>query len=343
MMHGDESPAPPAAPTIIQAPQPLQQTASEAADAQVEAFGKLIPLLPQYAQTLTDIQKTQAPQMSQINIDQQKQYGPQLIQAAIDNLKLADPTGLAAREALGKRVLGGLGDDQFGKLSDSERRQAEQDIRAGQVARGGGTALSDTLDEAISKYNLGNQRQQQQLSNVGSFLAGTPPQASFGSLNQAGQTAPVGTQNVSGFSSSMFPSTNSLIDNQSRNYNTYAGFASNQNQYNLGVAKYNQDYSSNPFMTGIGVASGVLGNVMGGMAGCWVADEIYGKTAAKTLTLRAYVKKHTNDNSVLGTFCREYLKHGIDWAESIKTNLNLREEAREIWDELYNDALKEAA
>lgn len=341
-MSGDESPPPPAAPTIIQSPQPLSQTASEAADAQVEAFGKLIPLLPQYAQTLTDIQRSQAPQMSQINLQNQQQYGPQLIQAALDNLKMADPTGLAVRNEMGKKALAGLGDDQFGKLSDSERRQAEQDIRAGQVARGGGTALSDTLDEAIQKYNLGVNTQQRQLSNAGSFLNGSTPQAQFGSLNQAGQTAQTGTQNVGGFSSGLFPSTNSLIQNQASNYGTYAGFANGMNNYNLGVANYNQQYSSNPFLTGIGVASGVAGNVMGGMmGGCWVAEELYGKDDSKTHRVRAYVKKHLEDVSKLGEFCREYLKKGIGWAKEVEESKVARAKALVFWNGLNDMAIEE--
>lgn len=340
---GDESPPPPPAPVIIQPPQPVTQTASESADAQVEAFKKLIPLLPQYAQTLTDIQNTQAPQLSQSNLDQQKTYGPQLIQAALDNLKIADPTGLATRNALGQRVLSGLSDDQFGKLSPNEVRQAEQDVRAAQVSRGGGTGLGDSIQEAIQKYNLGNSRQQQQLSNAGSFLAGTPPQGNFAALNQAGQTAPVGTQNVQGFSSQLFPSTNALISNQAQNYNTYSGFATGLNNYNLGVANYNQQYSDNPFLTGISAAATIAGKVAPLAAMCWVAEEIWGKNAEKTHRVRGYVRKHAGDLTALGDFCRRYAAHGKDWAKNIKVDMASRLEAERVWGELDEQATKELA
>jgi hypothetical protein len=341
-MCGDEAPPAPAAPTVINAPAPLTQTAGEAAQAQVDAFQKLIPLLPQYAQTQTDIMQAQAPQMSAINLQNQKEYGPQLIQAALDNLKIADPTGLAVRNELGKKALAGLGADQYGKLSPEEQRQAEQDLRAGQVARGGGTASSDAIAEAIQKYNLGTQKQQLQLSNAGSFLNGSTPQAQFGNLNQAGQTAQTRSQDTSGFSAGLFPSTNSLISNQASNYGTYAGFANGMNNYNLGVANYNQQYSSNPFLTGVGVASGIAGNIMGGMAGCWVAEELYGKQDIKTLTVRAYVKKHLMDNSEIGEFCRRYITNGVQWAKDIQHDMNLREKARELWDHLFNVAKQEA-
>jgi hypothetical protein len=261
-MMDDEAPPPPPAPVVINSPPPLTQTAGEAADAQVEAFKKLIPLLPQYAQTLTDIQAAQAPQLSQQQLDNQKQFALPLAQTSLDVLRAVDPTGLAAREQLGKTVLSGLDPANFGKLSANEQRQAEQDVRAGQVARGGGTGISDSIEEAISKYNLGNARQQQQLSNVGSFLAGTPPQASFGALNQSGQIAPTQTQNVGGFSASLFPSTNALIGNQASNYGTYANFANGMNNYNLGVANYTANNTTNPFLTGVTAAATVAGKVL---------------------------------------------------------------------------------
>lgn len=340
-MSGDEAPAPPPAPVIISPPQSITQTASETADAQVAAFEKLIPLLPQYAQTLTDIQSAQAPQISEINIQQQQKYGPQLTRLALDNLKMADPTGLSAREHLGKRVLSGLMDENFGKLSAGETRQAEQDIRAAQIARGGGTALSDSIEEAISKYNLGTQTQQRQLANVGSFLAGTPPQASFGSLNQAGQTAPVGTQNVQGFASGLFPSTNQLISNQAQNYGTMANFTTGLNSANLQRSQFNEEYSSNPFVTGLTVASNVAGNIMGGMAMCWVAEELYSKDHPKTHAIRAFVRRHIMDQSWLGDFCRQYLEKGREWAENIKKDSTARKQAWFLWESLYDMALQE--
>ncbi len=205
--------------------------------------------------------------MSEINLQQQQQYGPQLIQASLDNLKLADPTGFQVRKSLGDQVLKGLTPEEFGQLSPQEKRQAEQDIRAGQVSRGSGTGLSDSLDEAISKYQLGRGLQQTQLSNAGSFLAGTPPQGSFGALNQAGQTAPVGTQNVQGFSQGLFPSTNALISNQAQNYNTFADFTGQNNNLVNNQFQYHDQNTSNPFLTGLSAFGSFVTNTAGAVAG----------------------------------------------------------------------------
>lgn len=340
---GDEAPPPAPAPMIIAPPAPIQQSASEAADAQVQAFGKLIPLLPQYAQTLTDIQRTQAPQMSEINLEQQQKYAPQLIQSALDNLKLADPTGLAVRQGLGKRVLGGLSDEQFGVLSPSEQRQAEQDIRAGQVARGGGTGMSDTFQEALAKYGAGIGRQQMQLSNAGSFLNGSTPQASFGSLNQAGQTAPVGTQNVSGFSSGLFPSTNALIGQQQSNYGQYTnalGQANSLASSNYQFQNNPANATANPFMTGLSTAAGIAGSILP-FAMCWVAEELWGKEDSKTLTVRSFMEDKLDDEGFLGDFARMYQKKGLEWAEDIKDNKDLRSKALAFWNSLFELASQE--
>lgn len=245
----DDSPPPAPAPILISPPQAPTVTASQSADAQVEAFAKLIPLLAPYAQAQTDIQKAQAPQLSQLNLDQQKIFGPQLTQLALDNLKTADPTGFSIRQKLGELTLGDLGSG--GNLTDEELRQAQQDVRAGQVARGVGTGASDAIDEASFLNGLRFNREQQRRSNAASFLAGTPPQASFAALNSAGKTAPIGTSDTSGFAAGLFPSTNALIGNQAANYGTYAGFTSANNNLVNRQFEYNDQNTSNPFLTGL--------------------------------------------------------------------------------------------
>lgn len=266
----DEAPPPAPAPVMISAPS-TTQVASESAAANLAATKDLINsgILKTYAQQLTDIQKDQAPQLSAINLEQQKTYGPQLIQAAIDNLKIADPTGFQVRQSLGQKALEGLSPEQFGKLSAQERRQAEQDIRAGQVSRGGGTGIGDTLDEAVQKYQLGRNLQQTQLSNAGAFLNGSTPQASFASLNQAGQTAPVGTQNVQSFSQGLFPSTNALIGNQAQNFGTMADFTGGVNRLNSANHWNSVENTSNPFLNGLSAFGGFASGMGGAAIGKW--------------------------------------------------------------------------
>ena len=245
-MGEDEAPPPPPQMTVLPAPQSINVSAQQAAQAQTQAFKDLIPLLPEYAQTLTDIQRTQAPQLGEINIREQETTAPRLVRAALENLKIADPTGLAAREALGKEVLSGLSPERFGKLSDAEKRNAEQDVRAGQVARGGGTGLGDSLDEAIAKYALGNQRQQQQLGNVSAFLGGRDPQQSFDRVG-----APVQTQNVNAMAGNLFPSTNALISQSGANYGAQVSGILGQDALAQRKYEYVDQNTSNPFLTGL--------------------------------------------------------------------------------------------
>lgn len=344
MMMEDESPPPPPAPVMISQPSP-GQVASESAAANLAATKDMLNsgVLGQYAQQLTDIQKSQSPQLSQINLEQQKTYGPQLIQAALDNLKLSDPTGFAVRDQLGQKALQGLSPEQFGKLSPQEQRQAEQDIRAGQVSRGGGTGIGDSLDEAISKYNLGRGLQQQQLSNAGSFLNGSTPQSSFASLNQAGQTAPVGTQNVQQFSQGLFPSTNQLISNQAQNFGTMADFTGRQNALANNQFQYNDQNTSNPFVTGLSAFGGFAGQVLGGAGGtaafgamCWVAREVYGVDNPRWELFRHWLLNY-GPKWLLKT----YLSYGERFAQFISNKPMLKYIIRKLMDSRIESMMKE--
>lgn len=266
MMMDDEAPPPPPAPVIINPPATSTETALDAAKGSAEGFKYILDqgLLPKYAQQLTDIQRDQAGQMSQINIDQQKLFGPQLVDLALANLKQSDPTGFAIRQSLGQKTLEDL--NLGGALSPEETRQAQQDVRAGQMSRGVGTGFSDAIDESSYLNGQRFNRDQQRKSNAASFLNGQTPQASFAALNQAGQTAPVGTQNVSGAANSLFPSTNALISNQAQNYGTYANFTGQNNALMNNQFQYADQNTSNPFLTGLSAFGGFASNILGGMA-----------------------------------------------------------------------------
>lgn len=339
-MGEDEAPPPPA-PVMPAAPTP-----SEATEASLAAQLKYAPQylamnqaqLPQYAQLQTDIQRAQVPQMSQINLENQQIYGPQLIQTALDNLKLADPTGFAIREQYGQSVLGELG--QGGALTPQEQRDLEQDVRASQVSRGVGTGFSDAVQESVYKNQGRFARQQQRLANAGAFLAGTPPQGSFGALNQGGQTAPtVGQPGAMNFAN-MLPSTNALIGLQAQNYGNALDFAGRN--YSTQMQGYGMDISQpNPFMTGLGIATGA-GVALGGAAisrYCWVAEELWGKASPRVPMVRVYVHLHKDDNDKLGKFCREYIEHGREWAILIRYRQDMRFDAGKLWMALYEAAI----
>lgn len=295
-------------------------------------------LLSRYAQLQTDIQQQQAPQLAQSYLDVQKVYGPQMISLAMDNLKTADPSGFALREKLGTMALDDL--SLGGALSPEEQRNLQQDLRAGQVSRGVGTGFSDAIDEA--RY-LGNQRytrREQAKADAASFLAGTPPQASFASLNQAGQTAPVGTQNINGVMGSVMPSTNQLISSQMNGYGIWADSINNANALNSRNYWNQFDRGSNPFLTGLGVASSLAGTAAG-IAACWVAETLYGKDDTRTQAIREYVRRHMFDEGPLGAFCRTYHVFGELWAKLISVNAEAREKAKAHWDQLYEAAKEE--
>lgn len=74
---------------------------------------------------------------------------------------------------------------------------------------------------------------------------------------------------------------------------------------------------------------------------CWVAEELYGVDAEKTHTIRAYVKRHSNDATGLGDWCRTYIEKGVEWAERIRKDVYARAEALPVWEYLYAEARKE--
>lgn len=262
----DEAPPPAPAPTVIApAPSPTELTA-DSLKAQLQYAPEFLKLnqesLPKYAQLLTDIEAAQAPQRAATNLATQKLYGPQLIDVALEQVRRADPTGIAIREKLGAQTLADL--DAGGGLTAEERRLAEQDIRSAQVSRGTGTGFGDAIDEARF---LGGQRflrEQQRRANAGAFLAGQTPQSQFGATNQAARTSPVASQDVNPFAS-LAPSTNALLSAGMQGAQINSSNANALNAYNLNAWGQTQQYTTNPWMTGLGIAAG-LGSSLGSAA-----------------------------------------------------------------------------
>lgn len=241
-------------------PPPIGETAREASIGSAEGLEYVLDrgLLGKYAQQQTDINAAQAPQLAEQFLQNEKVYGPQLTQLAIDNLKQSDPTGFAIREQYGQQVQDNLG--RKGGLSPEETRNLQQDFYASKQNQGTTKfGTGDFFDEA--RY-LGGQRynrSQQSLSDAASFLSGSTPQASFASLNQAGKTAPFQGQDTSQVAGSLIPSTNSLIGAQANRYGQIASNTFGVNNNVLGGANYQQQYTTNPFLVGVGAAAQVGG------------------------------------------------------------------------------------
>lgn len=117
----------------------------------------------------------------------EEEYGGRFVERMREHLKLADPSGFRAREMLAAEVMKDLA--AGGDLSDDERREVQQAVRGGQVARGNVLGPAAVHEEAMETGDAAFRRRQQRLGNVGSFLAGTSPAAQFGALTAAQQGA----------------------------------------------------------------------------------------------------------------------------------------------------------
>lgn len=104
-------------------------------------------------------------------LQQGYQIDPAQIQAGLTNAELADPSGFALKKAAQQKALSELA--LGGELSPDELRLAQEDIRAGQVARGGGTGLGDTMQEALRmNINRFGRQQQRQAGALSTIAAG---------------------------------------------------------------------------------------------------------------------------------------------------------------------------
>jgi hypothetical protein len=340
----EDEPPPPPSQTVINYPTPQSagEAAKESGAASLQTFKDALSsgVYGDYAQQLTDIQRKQAPQLSQIQLDQTKVFGPQIISATTDLLKQADPTRFELQKTLTQQTLDDL--KLKGQLSPEEQRQVQQDMRAAYEAKGIRTSVPAAIGE-VSQLNMASfQKDQQRKQNAAAVLAGQQPNSIFSAAGMGNALAPSQTQNVGGLAGQFSPNANAIMGYQQNMFNQMSQNAMGQANLANNQWQFNVQNSSNPFLTGLGVASGVAGTVGSIMSGgCWVAEELYGKDHEKTLTVRRYVHKHKNDNSKLGEFMRAYIERGLEWAQEIKSDLNLRELARKAWDELFVIARKE--
>jgi hypothetical protein len=322
-------------------PQSAGQATQESSAAALQAFKDALNsgVYGQYAQQQTDIQKAQAPQLSQSQLDNTKLFGPQIISATTDLLKQADPTRFQLQKSVEEKALSDLG--LGGALSPEEERAARQDAASAYERKGIRTSVPAALGEVQQLNAARSAKEQQRLVNAQSVLSGQQANSIFAGANMGNNLAPAGTQNTSALLGQLSPSAQGILGYTQNMFGQQSQNVSAQN--NLGVNQYQFGIknASNPFLEGIGVASGVAGNIMGGMAMCWVAEEIFGKNDVKTLTVRAWGMKHLKDASKLGEFMRDYLERGRDWAQAVKEDFELQEKARVFWTNLYNLARKE--
>jgi len=162
-------------------------------------------------------------------------------------------------------------------------------------------------------------------SVMGQRLAGLGSMAGYGTMGAVGQP---------------------MLANMGAISQTYGNMAQVPGWYASQMGNIYQNFNDSS-KQGLRSADTIFGSLLGGYlgygggAGCWVAEELYGKVNYKTFIIRYYVNKHKSDNSMLGRFCRLYIKYGRSWAFLIKNNSVIRVIARMIWNHLYNKAIKE--
>lgn len=189
----------------------------------------------------------------------QQKYGSQFSAEQLKRIQESDPTGFSLRQNLAQKLTDDL--NLGSGLSDQEQRQAEQSVRAGQVARGNYTGTPQVVQEAIQKFNLGNQLKNQRQAAASSYVFGSPITNQFGNINQAQQgAAPNVSTNVN--AGQLNPNAGQLgtqfalqrYGTQSNIWATQAGIAASQPTLMDQIGQ------------GVGIAGSVAGSVMGGMA-----------------------------------------------------------------------------
>ncbi len=203
---------------------------------------------------------------------------------------------------------------QHGGETPYEDRLVQQDIRAGQAARGLGQGQGDALAELLG---LDRAREGRRMAR-GNYGAGILNQGenyyqdSLKALfNMGGIQAPdVGT----GTSDLLSYGANDMM--QRRNMHA-ANLAGKRELYGAGIK--------------------AAGSVVGGViAACWVAEELYGKDDERTHLARAWVLTHDSP------FLRAYRKHGRTWAKWLAAHPKAKPMVKPIWDAMWISQMRNA-
>lgn len=131
-----------------------------------------------------------ADKMAEKVLEMQKKYGPDFIKQANEQLKLADPQGVAAREALYNEVMAGLGKPVDSPVADtlesqilaelqagadvdpSVMREVDQYLIAQQLERGGSYGKADEVQRAMNMGSVAEARRNARQQKGAAFLAG---------------------------------------------------------------------------------------------------------------------------------------------------------------------------
>lgn len=184
--------------------------------------------------------------MAESMLDVQREYGADFNEEMRKRVKESDPLGFELRENIAKQI-----SEEFrngGNLSREQLRQAEQDARRSQAARGNLYGNAASANELLNTQAMRDKVRQQRLANASSYVFGSPINAQYGNINaaQAG-AAPFRTVQFDR-GMSLDPNAGArgtdfaarTYDTKSRNWQTQAQIASQR---------------QNPWMQALGVGS----------------------------------------------------------------------------------------
>ena len=191
---------------------------------------------------------------AQSMLDVGKKYGDAFTDQALAQIDRSDPYNRKIREAAAKKIYNELlaGDG----LTVEEAKQAEEEIRGAQAARGNILGNAASAQEALGKFELKQKLKQQRLGNASQYYLGTPITAQYQSLSGAQQgTAPYQPVN---FASGM--GLNANAGAQGAQY-AQGIYGTQMSGYNAGLGYSANIYSAdsqkpNPWMQGLGVVAG---------------------------------------------------------------------------------------
>ncbi len=260
-------------------------------------------------QQMLDLYQQSAPAIAQQQIDLEKQLGPERIALARQELQQADPNRFALSEAFNKQALSdlSLGD----QLSSDQMRNIQQQTRMAQTARGNIMGVNPSIQEAFAQSQYGQQLKAQRQGIAAQALGLGGANNQFATIQGAQQGATQYNPVAPGLPFGVNPNAGAMG----------AQFAAQ----NYGIASQNwatQLNQPNPWMTGLGMAAG-LGGQLGGaalMGPCWVAREVFGEDNPKWLKFRDYLL-----NKADKWFRRYYLERGESIAAFLKLNPEFKE------------------
>tara|TARA_R100001443_G_scaffold115827_1_gene134528 strand:- start:420 stop:1436 length:1017 start_codon:yes stop_codon:yes gene_type:complete len=330
---------------------PAQRSGSEemrsVLSAQAEFAPKFLELAkemnPQYAQLEMDTLKKNLPQLMQMysqhvfpqmmqqeqakmaqDISNVEQFGGRAREA----FKAANPEQAKLMESLSQQAQEGL--DAGASLDPSLRREVQQNIRAGQAARGMGMGMGDLAAEAtmtgLQAEQLRRQRQAfagnvvslQKSTGMDPFMAilGRPSQMA-GMAQGFGQQG-MGVNAAAAAKTPQWGMNNYFQDLFNTNYNA---------QVNASMA----NASNNASMLGAGI--GAVGKIgAAAIPFCWVAREVYGADNPRWLMFREWM---LNDSP--SWLFKLYLKYGERFANWLKGNGWLKPAIRKFMDSKIGD------